>query len=429
MDIKIDLFDIKDIWEVGTRIYYSDEYIAISPIEEEAYNFYFRFANDPFLGVDFKSFPKRINHIYAQKVEALQNLKRELEEDEKFTEVNFQKKPSAIGLPYILSYKGFDCEIEFDGVVFVIKRLLKKGSLKINEARDFVKKQGIISYNFLPIPRTEDRMMSISAETNWRYVSGSMDFKNKNIDRQRELVFYLDFLDLNIKYISFPTGRASEGKKFFFLLGEREHITQIIAHESETNRLLHFLEETLREIKQSIFNIREEIKSTLLVPLKIKDFWNLKKWNRVKDYWEKVHRNLEDVIDYKMRVSILLKLSQTYQNFANNGISFYNLKSPIKIDNEDSEMAQYITSKPFPIEIETDKVIIKEYNNDVCSYTGFPDRLIGFHSFINDITNETLELIKNITTTSSIYTSVSGLFLAWIAIIIAMISIIISFLT
>lgn len=428
MNIKIDLFDIEGIWEVGTKIYFSNEYISISPIEKEAYDFYFRYANDPFLGVDFKSFPKRINHIYSQKVGALKDLKKELEEDERFNEVRFLKKPSAIGLPNILSYKGFGYEIEFDGVVFVIKRLLKKGTFIINKAQDFVNKQGINIVNFLPIPKTEKRMMSISAETNWRYVSGSMSLKEENFNKLSELVFYLDFLDLNIKYKNYPTGRASEGKRFFFLLGEKEHITQIIAHESETIRLLFFLEETLREIKQNIIHLREVIKPALLVPLKIKDFWNLKKWNRVKDYWEKVHRNFEDVIDYKMRLSILLKLCQTYQNFADNGISFYNLKSPFQLGNEENEMAQYITSKPFPIEIGTDKVVIKEYNKKICSYKGSPERLIKFHSFIDDITNETLELIKNITTTSSVYTSVSGSFLAWIALIIAIISLILSFL-
>lgn len=431
--MDIDLFNIKEIWQIGTRVYFGDEFIKIAPIEKEAYDFFFKYSKDPFLGVSFQSFCKRINKIYTQKLEELEKLTKEIEKGEKFENVKLLDRPSSIGLPKTISYirSDYDLKIEFDGIVFLIEKRISNKTFSLNMADEYVEKKGAILDDPPPYPLDtkigKDLLMKSSAKTNWRYVTNDAEFNEDLVKVFRNPIFSIRYIDPRVKRVTYPTGDTSIDKEYIFLIGEREHIKQVISHETETVKFLDFIKNGLETIKEDIYEKREDIKGSKLVPLTFKEFFNPYNWINTKNYWRKVHKDLEKTIEYKTHLDIFFEIVKAYKYFIEEGISFYNLENPIKIQGEEiKEMAQYFTPKPFPISINKNIISINEYDKTICSYYGYPEKLIELLSFVNDRANDTLEFIKNITTTSSVYTSVSGTILAWLAIIIAVIALIIT---
>jgi len=425
---NMDLFEVQEIWQIGTRIYFREDFVTIAPFEKEAYDFYTRYVLDPRFGMTFHNFCKRINKIYKQNLKALECLKDDFKKCEEFENVEIVEKPSAIGLPWVLSYTHIKTGVrtEFDGVIFVSKKRITDKTFIINEAKDFVKKQGFI---VLDIAQTgssnskawEKLTYNSSGHCNWRYVT-----KNTNL-REKTLILAIDFTDPRIHRITYPTGDVDKGKKFLFLIGDITHIKQVIAHEAETIRYLLFLENRMIEMRNNILAYREKfLSSSILENSRLKRIWNLVNFFHQENHWAETHKSLAKLIEFKSYLDIFHEILKVYRDYEENGIGFKNLPSPIQFKNAESsskadkkEYSQYVTNLPYPIEIKDKKLIIKNYNKSYCGYYDYPERLLDFREKIKGLADDTFEWLQSTTTTAGMYIAIIGIFIASFALIIS----------
>jgi hypothetical protein len=56
-------FKINEIWQIGFRIYYGDNFVSIAPFEQDAYSFFSKYRNDPTFGSTAHDYCKRISKV------------------------------------------------------------------------------------------------------------------------------------------------------------------------------------------------------------------------------------------------------------------------------------------------------------------------------------------------------------------------------
>lgn len=411
---------------MGTRTYFGEQFVSIAPFEEETYEFFSKSLDYPLLGMTAHDFCKKIDRVYTQEINALRELARIIDASNEFKDVSMEDKPSAIGLSQVLTYTHTKTNIrtEFDGVVFVSEKQISDRSFSIEEAKIFVKKRGVVLEDIAQTGTSNTKMwdllaMHSAAHCNWRYVTSKAIFdkdKFKGIDINR-LILSINFIDPSIVRIFLPTQEGYRGERFSFIVGNKENIRQVLAHESETYRYLHFLESRLRIMRDDILNRRKNLLTTTapLAPWAL-----LHPWKTV-NHWTSLHRSLESVIRHKAYLSSFQQVFQAYKDFEEKGIAFYNLPSPIT-----AKLSQYETEAPRPIEINSSGIQIKDYDKSSCPYAGYPDRLLKFHDSTKELADDTFKLLQSVTTTSGVQASMVLLVISFTALVVSILFLLLS---
>lgn len=424
----MNFFKIEEIWRIGTRIYFGDKFVSIAPFEEKAYKFFSRYLNDPFFKLTSHDFCKRINEVYTQNVDALRELEKIIDNCSEFKDVSIKDKPSAIGLPQVLTYTHTktNTQTEFDGVIFVSEKLIYSKTFSIEKAKDFVEKKGATIESIAQIGSRNTKVWdmlakNISAYCNWRYVTGKANF-----DKTKLKILSINLIDTSFRRFTVPTMEASRGKGFSFLIGDKEHIRQVLAHESETYRYLKFLENRLRVIRYEILRIKDDLLNRIpLAPWPLKRWFNFKSWSKTISHWISLHRSLESIIKYKNYLSSFNQVFQAYKDYVEKGIAFYNLQSPITaINNKErnqNKLSQYPTIAPFPIEINSNGIKVKDYDKSLRLNFEYPSELLRSQVWIKRLADDTLGSLKSITTTSEIQVAMIATLVALIAILVSII--------
>lgn len=437
----MNFFEIEEVWQLGTRIYFEDQFVSIAPFEEKAYEFFSRYLNMPSLGLTARHFCKRINQVYTQKVGALRELAEKMDSCDEFKGVALQDKPSAIGLPRVLTYTHAKTKIhtEFDGVVFVSEKQISDQSFSIQGAKDFVEKKGAILDDIAQTGSSNAQVWEIlamhsSAHCHWQYVTGKAAFdqaKFKSGIDLNHLILSIDFIDPNYIRITQPTQEASYGERFYFLIGNKEHIRQVIAHESETYHYLNYLESRLRIRRDDILGRRNDLLiAAPLVPWSLRQWLKFKSWRKPIEYWTSLHRSLESVIKHRAYFSCFQQVLDAYKGYEEKGIGFYNLPSPITSINGEkqnpNELSQYPTVAPRPVKIDSNGIKIENFDELLCTYAGYPDKLLKFLASVKNLANDTFELLKSVTVTSGVQAAIVATVISLIALLVAIFGLVLS---
>lgn len=408
---KIPLFEVDEIWQVGTRIYFGDEFVSISPFEKEYYEFFTKLITIPTFELTSDSFCKRINHIYIQKIDELKDLTEKIKKCDEFTNVELKDKSSAIGLPNVVSYTHKETGIttEFDGVIFVSEKRISDKSLPINEAKNIVENKGKIYIDRAQTGSPNTEVWNIffknsSAHCKWRYVTkkAGIDefFKTKQFYKGK-IILDIILFDTNIITITQPTNETIIGENFSFLVGNKEHICQVIAHEAEIYRYLNFLENRLTNIRDEILYIRENLlKPSPLLPLNPRSIIKYIK------YYMDINKSLQKTIEYRIHIFSFEQVLNVFKRYEEEGISFFNIENQsVQIINEEynpRKLNQWHTYAPKNAIIYDDFVIVNDYDKSLCDYAGYPEKLLKFQLWIKEILDDTVPFIRSITDTLSL---------------------------
>ncbi|MDX2244786.1 MAG: hypothetical protein NW224_29270 [Leptolyngbyaceae cyanobacterium bins.302] len=428
-------FKVNEIWQVGFRIYYGDSFVSISPFEQDAYSFFSKYKSDPTFGATAHDYCKRINKVYTQNYENLLRLKEELESSDEFKDVELNNASSAIGLPKVLVYTHVETGIrtEFDGVVFLSEKQVTGQSFEVEDAKTYVASKGKIYLDNVQMGSTKnafenESFLKVSAHCNWMYVTNSVDFKlnkfNQDID-PNNLILSISLIDNQVIRFNMPHGTIDSGEKYHLLIGRREHIREVIAHDFETYRYLKFLEERLKVIRDDLLQIQGNLFTGVpLLP------WSLKlfipnTWSNAIKHSSDLHRCLEKVIKYRLYLPSFEEIFSAYEEYEDKGIGFYNLPNPI-IEDGKFVMSQYSTFSPAPLEITDSKIEVRGDIKSLRIFNGYPSRLKDFVSIVQRLADETFELLQSITVTPALQTGMVAAVVSLLAMLISIITFIFS---
>jgi hypothetical protein len=427
--IQLKSFQINEIWLLGTRIYFNDDFVSIKPFEEDAYSFFTKYQNDPQFGHTAHKYCKRVHQTYTQKIDELVKLKEELEKSGEFKEVELRDEPSSIGLPKILVYTHIKTDIytEFDGLIFVSVKRISDQEFKVEDAKDFIQKEGSVTpiYDQAQIGSNQHQFSekfsyNISASCNWRYTTGSVDFSNNNFNPEVNidlLVFYVSLIDENIVYFNMPHGTMDAGKNYYFLIGDRLHIKEVITHDLETLRYLKFLENRLKLIREDILEVQGKLFNQVpLLPWSWK-LINPQTYSQSIGYSTYLQRCLENIVKYRLYLPIFREVIEAYKEYEEKGIGFYNLTNPIM-----PFQSQYKTKLPYPLEIENNKIKVNKDVKLLCGYVGYPEKLNNFLLTLQKLADETFELLQSITVIPALQTGMVATVVSLMAMLISIIA-------
>ncbi len=422
-------FKVNEIWGLGFRVYYGDDFVSTTPFEKEAYSFFSKNQNDPTFGVPIHNYCKRINQVYKQNDDELIKLKYELEESKEFKDIEIQDSSSAIGLPKIIAYTHIKTNIrtEFDGLIFVSELKISDETFSIEEGIDFIEAQK--APYLLDIVQTGSTLTSVgkkllnnaSIHCTWMYATNSVDFCSNKFDlggtmQVENLIFSIHLIDQNIVRLSMPTQTLEAGESYYFLIGSRSHIREVVAHDYETLRYLKFLEERLKSIRDDILKIQDNLFHE--VPLLT---WSLNPfaWGKAISYATSLQRSLERVIKYRLYLPSFAAVIQAYADFEAQGQGFYNLPYPLFDEGQKMNQAQYPTPSPYRLEIKNSKIIAWENDVTFRAFENEPECLNNFHLSIQKLVEETFTLLQAITVTPALHTGMVSALVALLAMFVS----------
>lgn len=422
-------FKVNEIWGLGFSVYYGDDFVSTTPFEKEAYSFFAKNQNDPIFGTSIHNYCKRINQVYKQNDDELIKLKYELEESKEFKDIEIQDSSSAIGLPKIIAYTHIKTNIrtEFDGLIFVSELKISNETFSIEDGINFIKAQK--TSHLLDIAQTGSTLTNVgrkllkntSAHCKWMYATNSVDFCSNKFDLGREmqvenLIFSIHLIDQNIVHLTMPTQTVEKGERYYFLIGSRSHIREVVAHDYETYRYLKFLEERLKSIRDDILKIQDNLFHE--VPLLTWSL-NLFAWGKAISYATSLQRSLEKVVRYKLYLPSFVAVIQAYGDFEAHGIGFYNLPCPLFTEGQKMNQDQYRTRSPYRLEITNSKIIVWENDITFRAFENEPESLNNFHLSIQKLVEETFILLQAITVTPALHTGMVSALVALLAMFIS----------
>lgn len=429
------LFKINKIWQIGIRNYFDNRFVIMPNFEEMAAEFFSLIGSDPLLLVSHHAFCKKINSVYKQNIDALHSLRDRIQDCEDFDDVKIEKKHSAIGLPIILSYrhKRTDIKTEFDGVIFVSEKKISDEIMSIGKASQLVEKRGFIIEDGAQIGGSEDGIWQdlwehTAARYSWYYATESADLKQyEQTLNTNNLILSMNFNDPRFVRMVQPTKQVRKGKRYSFLIGNKEHIRQVLCHESESSRYLLYLKDRLVRMKSEAMKRRNSLfLNAPLAPKSIREFVNPIRWRRLVNHWTSIHRGLEDIIRLKTHLDNYQMVFQSYKDFEKNAIAFYNLPNPIVGRNGEEYISQYQTRLPFLIKIKGDSVEIVDFDRTVNLYSGLPDKFLKFHAGTGKLIEDIFDIMRNITTTAGLQVAMVALLISVSAILISLIGLVFS---
>lgn len=428
-------FKINEIWQIGFRIYYGDNFVSIAPFEQDAYSFFSKYRNDPTFGATAHDYCKRINKVYTQNNEELIRLKEELENSDEFKDVELKNTSSAIGLPKVLIYTHVETDIrtEFDGVVFLSEKQLIDQTFEIRDAKNYVAEKGKIYLDYIQMGSTKNSFennsfLKVSAHCNWMYVTDSVDFESNKFKQEidpNNLILSISLIDNQVIHFNMPHGTIDTGENYYLLIGRKEHIREVIAHDFETYRYLKFLEDRLKIIRDDILQIQGNLFNEVpLLP------WSFKlvlpnTWSKALKYSSELHRCLEKVIKYRLYLPSFEEIFLGYEEYEDKGVGFHNLPNPF-LENGKFVMSQYPTLSPAPLEVSDEEIEVKGNIKSLRIFNGYPSRLKDFLSVIQELTDETFELLQSITVTPALQTGMVAAVVSLLAMLISIIAFIFS---
>lgn len=433
-EIIIDKFDVSGLWQIGFRIYYGDKYVSIAPFEEEAYKLFSEHLNDPSWGIGPNQFCKRVNQTYSQKTDALQALAVDLEKTGEFCDIAIEDRPSAIGLPRVLCYKHKNANIttEFDGVLWVSRKKLNDSVVQVADLISNLSAQGAIyvdeaQYGAFGNSVWDDMSWHSMAHCHWIYSTDSAAINHTVFSGH---IFMANFKDQKYMTFTSPTGETKRGKDYSLLIGEKSHIIQVIAHEYETLRYLHYLEKRLRLIQKDLLAIKNALLSPAPIPSHPIQWINVREWLNSTKHWISMHRSMEAVIKHLAYLNGFSLVLESFKEYEDKGIGFYNLQNPIlSIDGDvknHNGLSQYPTCSPLCIDVVNERIRIKGYDKSLLAYSGRPERLIAYEKWITNTASDTHELLKSIVSTAGLIAMMIAVILALLALIFSAISLLLS---
>ena len=364
-------------------------------------------------------------------------LKYELEESKEFKDIEIQDISSAIGLPKIVTYTHIKTNIrtEFDGLIFVSELKISDETFSIEDGINFIESQK--TSHPLDIVQTGSTLTNVgrklskntSAHCKWMYVTNSVDFCSNKFDLGGEmqvenLIFSIHLIDKNIVHFTMPTQTVKEGELYYFLIGSRSHVREVVAHDYETYRYLKFLEERLKSIRDNILKIQDNLFHE--VPLLTWSL-NLFAWGKAISYATSLQRSLEKVVRYRLYLPSFAAVIQAYADFEAQGQGFYNLPYPVFEQGQKMSQAQYPTPSPYRLEIKNSKIIAWENDVTFRAFENEPERLNNFHLSIQKLVEETFTLLQAITVTPALHTGMVSALVALLAMFISILVIILPF--
>lgn len=422
-------FKVNEIWGLGFRVYYGDDFVSTTPFEKEAYSFFSKNQNDPTFGIPIHNYCKRINQVYKQNDDELIKLKHALEESKEFKDIEIKDSSSAIGLPKIVVYTHIKTNIktEFDGLVFVSELKISDETFSIEDGINFIETQK--DPYLLDIVQTGSTLTSIgrkllnnaSAHCKWMYATSSVDFCSNKFDlgeimQIENLIFSIHLIDKNIVHFTMPTQTFEESERYYFLIGSRSHIREVVAHDYETFRYLKFLEERLKSIRDDILKIQDNLFHE--VPLLTWSL-NLLAWGKAISYATSLQRSLEKIVRYRLYLPSFAAVIQAYADFEAQGIGFYNLPCPLFSEGQKMNQTQYPTPSPYRLEIKNSKIIVWENDITFRVFENEPESLNNFHLSIQTLVEETFILLQAITVTPALHTGMVSALVALLAMFIS----------
>jgi len=425
-------FKVNEIWGLGLRVYYGDEFVSTTPFEQEAYSFFSRNQNDPTFKIPIHNYCKRINHVYKQNDDKLINLKDELENSKEFKDIEILDSSSAIGLPKVVAYTHIETNIrtEFDGLIFVSEQKISDYTLSIEEAIELIEKQK--TPYLLDVVQTGSNLTSVgkrllskaSAHCTWMYSTNSVDFCANKFDlsggvKLEHLIFSMCLIDSNIVRFTMPVQTVDVGEQYYFLIGNRSHIREVVAHDYETYRYLNFLEERLKSIRDDILLMQDSLFHEVpLLPWSI-NLINPFAWGEAIGYATSLQRSLERIVRYRLYLPSFAAVIQAYRDFEIKGLGFYNLPSPFITEGQKPYQAQYLIPSPYRLEINESKILVFKDNVPFRVFKEEPESLSSFHSAIQKLAEETFGLLQGLIVTPALHTGMVSALVALIAMLVS----------
>jgi hypothetical protein len=192
------------------------------------------------------------------------------------------------------------------------------------------------------------------------------------------------------------------------------------------------LETKIRRIRDDALKKKDRLLlgKSPLAPWGFIEILSFRRWQGVINYWAQIHRDLEELIRHKSYLTSFKPIVEAFNGFAENGVGFYNLKSPFRqVGNGDlpkQELAQYPTLAPNPITIEENNVKIGDYEPKACSYEKYSKRLINFLETVKHTADDTFDLMKSISSTPGLQVALLAAMISLVALIVGLASVAVS---
>lgn len=398
---------LKDIWLLGTRIYHGDRFVECVPFEQTAYDYAVNVMHhsSTFTAHLFLS----SNSKYTQRVEALEQFGSELSASGEFVGVKLESRPSALGLPWTLVYEHpvTGIRTEFDGLLFVSEKRLHEGDLTPAQALEFAHRCGFSDESGGQIPSAPSPVWNqfsprTDARCNWRYVTGSMRVaglcRQQDFD-PRHLMFAVKLVDSNIMLLTCLAQNVDVGQDYYILLGNRDYVRQVLAHDSEARRYLRFIGDGVEGLRKEAVEVRQRLFSVSpLLPERFLMTLSPRHWTNSVKYWTKVHRAIEVLNRARLYLGVFPPFVQAYKDSAAAGRGFYDLQDPF-LGTEG--LSQYPTA-PIRAEVEGDWVVVSVPIALVNDYGQLPDPILDLVASTQSLVRETNDMLQSLVSSSEL---------------------------
>jgi hypothetical protein len=403
-----------------------DEFVSIVPFEDYARLVLEDYSQEPRFFWTTRSICKTVNGRYRPKPKALSEFAQQLEASGQFSDVKVEHKPSAIGLPLVVSYVHRESSFctEFDGVLFVSKKQLASGDLAFGAAHAQVLAKGANVDDTVQFPNFRNSGFELLEKIQptscvWSYVAESAGLDARSFRdgvAVDQVILELTLNDPRYFRLYSPTMHEETGKEYSLLIGQLEHIRQVSAHQVEVIRYLRYMENKLGELRSIATKARNTATTPApLLGISLFQSLNLKAWHAATKHWTSMHRSLEQLVNTRGVMNCFDPFLDGYRELAEKGIGHYNLQNAIVAVGHDPDkmewadqnaLGQYETYLPVPAEFVNGALNVRRYDKSKCLYCGLPEGLMKTVTSAKSLARDTYDLLRELASTSQLQYSV-----------------------
>jgi hypothetical protein len=410
---------------VGTRIFFGDEFVAERPFELQAADFFNRYDETD---IQPTSFGKRVGFMYQQKHPEMLRFLEGVRSSSAFECATWNESPSRIGLPNFISYVHRETAIavEFDGLVFVCRKVLAD-DVDLNGAVSKAQQSGLF-LNSIEVPHSlwDEYFFKVSAQTHWTYVFDAQ------LGNRPDAIFAVRLNDPAYLQVTFPTGTSSQGRDFLLMTGEGELVTQILAHDAESQRYLLTIRDQLSAKRNDILAAKTLASSaTPVVPFEFLSVFRLRAWRIASRYWTDVHRALEKVLRIISDLNLYESVADVYEEYAVSGTAFRTLENPLRIPNGtggfDIKHSGYPTPAPVMIEKSDEggwKVV--GYDRRVCGYSDLSESIKKKAKWTRELAEATASPLQALAASAAVQATTVVSMITAVGFVVAIVSLVIA---
>jgi hypothetical protein len=318
----------------------------------------------------------------------------------------------------------------------VSEKELCEGDLTPAEALEFAQKQGAWHYEGGQIPsapsRTWDEFaFDTDAHCDWRYVTGGM--RVDGLCRQHDLdpgliILSVRLIDTNVVTLTSPTQDLHVGCDFFLLLGAKDHVRQVLAHDREAGRYLLFIRDRVECMRKETVEVESRLFSkSPLLPDRLSQMLSVRRWTNSVTYWSDAHRAIEVLNRTRLYLGVFPPFIQAYKDFASAGRGFYNLPGPFL---DDKRPNQYPTTAPIIASVDGDSVVVSAPLSFVNGYGRLPEPILSLVADTQSLVREASDMLQALVSSSELQAvmvtatvSLAAVLVSLAALVVAVVSI------